>query len=253
MKNSIIFQGNNKLARSLLCLLFIIWQVFLPMQEIFASEKSEKEKADDPKQETGTQQQKSYPFTAGDAIYISTYPDTTSFLNGVFPIDDRGNVEFPIGTSVNVLRMTQVDFSQYLINNYQNYLRSPNLIVKPYLRATVAGGFTTPGLFYVDSNISFWELIRTAGGPNHEGAAIEIHWERNGEEVIDDLTPFLQNAVSLRHMGFQSGDLIWSPSPDAVDTWDIVTQRVLPILTFITSIVFLWFTYQNTIILTTQR
>ena len=40
--------------------------------------------------------QKSNTFKPSDGIYINVFPDTNSFLNGTFAIDDRGFVEIPL-------------------------------------------------------------------------------------------------------------------------------------------------------------
>ena len=40
------------------------------------------------------------PFLPGDAILLNAYPDTSSFLNGVYPIDSQGNIEFPMGERI---------------------------------------------------------------------------------------------------------------------------------------------------------
>jgi protein involved in polysaccharide export with SLBB domain len=248
----------NNTTHISLSVLIIFWQLIISSVDLIASDdlnqspEAKITNQPEPAPQSQTSQQTQYPFIAGDAVSISTFPDTTSFLNGIFAIDDQGYIEFPIGEKINISTMTHDQFIQYLKLNYQNYMRSPNIVIKPMLRVMVAGGFITPGLYYVESNISFWELIRIAGGPNHEGAAMEIHWQRNGEEMIDDLTPFLEQGVSLKHMGFQSGDMVWSPSPEAETAWSFAVQYVLPFLTFATSATLLWITYQNTILLATR-
>ena len=193
------------------------------------------------------------PFVPGDAILLSSYPDTLSFLNGIFPIDDRGFIEFPIGDRINISTMSEEKFLNLLRKNYQNYLRSPNLYVKPMIRVTVAGGFVTPGMYYVDNRMSLWDLIRMAGGFNHEEAIKDINWERNGEKVLEDITPYLENGSSLKGMGFRSGDLVWAPSPEAEDTWDVVTSRVLPVATFAASLYLMWISYQTMILIARGR
>jgi len=130
---------------------------------------------------------------------------------------------------------------------------SPNLYVKPMIRVAVVGGFVTPGLYYVDEKMSLWDLIKMAGGPNHEDAIKEINWERNGENVIEDVTPFLEHGVSLKSMGFQSGDLVWAPSPDAEDAWDFVLTKILPMAAFATTLYLVWMTYQTNVLIATRQ
>jgi hypothetical protein len=121
------------------------------------------------------------------------------------------------------------------------------------IRATVVGGFVTPGMYYVENSISLWDLMRLAGGPNSEKAIKEINWERNGEKVIDDVTPFLEHGVSLKNMGFKSGDLLWAPSPDAEDNWQYVTTRILPVAAFAASLYLMWVSYQTMVLIAGSR
>jgi protein involved in polysaccharide export with SLBB domain len=253
MKSMTVRSKNNSLIRIILIFLIIYLQLILPVNDILGATNSVESGIVNTPEDQETALPEKSPFVAGDAILLSSYPDTTSFLNGIFPIDDQGYVEFPIGDRINISRMSEEKFLKYLRDNYQNYLRSPNLYVKPMIRLTVAGGFVTPGMYYVDNKMSFWDLIKLAGGASHEGAIKDINWERNGEKVIDDVTPFLEQGVSLKSMGFQSGDLVWAPSPEAEDSWDVITTRVLPIAAFVTSVYLVWISYQTMVFIARGR
>lgn len=253
MKSMIIRSNTTSLIRITLSILIFYLQLVLPLNHLFAATNSGEPGVVSTPDNQETKQPAELPFVTGDAIFISTYPDTTSFLNGIFPIDDQGYIEFPIGDRMNITGMSEENFLKYLRDNYQNYIRSPNLVVKPMIRVTVVGGFTTPGLYYVDKKMSFWDLIRMAGGPNHEDAIKDINWERNGEKVIDDVTPFLEHGVSLKNMGFQSGDLVWAPSPEAEDSWEFVVTRILPVVTVATSFYLVWISYQTMILIARGR
>jgi protein involved in polysaccharide export with SLBB domain len=253
MKSMITRRNTTSLIRITLSFLIVYLQLLLPFTDIFAAINSAEPGVVSTPENQESSQPLELPFIPGDAIFISTYPDSSSFLNGIYPIDDQGYIEFPIGDRVNISNMSEENFLNHLKENYKNYMRSPNLFVRPLIRVMVAGGFTTPGLYYVEKNISFWDLIRMAGGPNHEGAIKEINWERNGEKVIEDVSPFLEHGVSLNSMGVQSGDLVWAPSVDAEDTWEFLVVRVLPIATFATSIYLIWISYQTMILIATGR
>ena len=54
------------------------------------------------------------PFKPGDGILISTFPDTTSFLNNTFPIDDMGFVDFPIVGKVAVSSMSNEELGTFI-------------------------------------------------------------------------------------------------------------------------------------------
>jgi len=184
------------------------------------------------------------PFRAGDGIQISAFPDTGSFLNGIFPIDERGFAEFPIYGKVKVTEMTMTELQTYLLGNYRPYLRYPTLYIKPVIRISLLGGFVRPGLYYVDFNNSLWDVVQLAGGTIRENGIYEMHWERDHDKQLNDLTMAFESGRSLIKMGFKSGDQIWTPSPDARNFWDII-RDVMPVLTFSTTIWLLYQTYQR--------
>jgi protein involved in polysaccharide export with SLBB domain len=194
-----------------------------------------------------------YPFRPGDGLFISTFPDTTSFLNNTFPIDDAGYVYFPITGKVKVSKMTVNELTAFLRKNFQQYSRSPNISVRPMARITLAGGFRNPGLYYVPYDNSLWDVIRQAGGFINEEGPKNIQWERNGDEVLDDVNPFIEHGISLQHMGFQSGDLVWTKTPGLETGWDRFNRRVLPILGFVMTVGLFWMTYQQTMIMAQRR
>jgi protein involved in polysaccharide export with SLBB domain len=185
-----------------------------------------------------------FPFRPGDGIQISAFPDTGSFLNGIFPIDERGLAEFPIYGKVKVTEMTMAEFQAFLLANYRPYLRYPNLYIKPVIRISLLGGFVRPGLYYVDFNNSLWDVVQLAGGTIRENGIYKMRWERDHDEQLNDLTTAFESGRSLTKMGFKSGDQIWTPSPDARTFWDGV-RDIMPVLTFSTTIWLLYQTYQR--------
>ena len=192
-------------------------------------------------------------FLPGDGLWISTFPDTSSFLNRTFPIDGRGYVEFPLVGKVQVSAMTEEQIISFIKNNFRQYTRSPHVSIKPMLRISMIGGFIRPGLYYVEYDNSFWNTIRLSGGPVMEDGLKEMQWERDGESMIEDLTPFFERGVSLRKMGFKSGDIVWTPSPTTETTGDLILKYGLPIITVTTSLVMMWLYYQQNYLIYTNR
>ena len=249
-----MFSGKMiSLIRISLSLLLFYFQLILPLNDLHAATNSGESGVVNNPEVRQQAQPATQPYVPGDAILLSSYPDTTSFLNGIYSIDDQGYVEFPIGDRIKISTMNEVSFLQYLKDNYQNYMISPNLYVKPLIRVAVVGGFLLPGMYYVDSRISLWDLIRQAGGPVDENAIKDINWERNGEKVIDDVAPFLEHGVSLKSMGLKSGDIVWAPSPETEDTWQFITSRILPLAAFATSLYLMWVSYRTMILVSERR
>ncbi len=189
-----------------------------------------------------------HPFTPGDAISVSTFPDTTSFLNGIFPIDQEGMAEFPIAGKVKISTMTQDGLKKYLLKEFKDYLKYPNLYIKPLVRISLLGGFMRPGLYYIDIKNSLWQAVYTAGGTLLEEGIYDMRWERNGNEQAGNIASLFEKGVSLEKMGFKSGDQIWTPSPNRRTVWDTI-RDVMPILTFTTSIWLMYNTYQRDLII----
>ena len=251
----IMYEHNtpSRLIRISLSILLFYLQLLIPGSDLLSAENlSEGELLNEYDSQEPSQSVNNF-FVPGDAIFLSTYPDSLSFLNGIYPIDDQGYIEFPIGDRIKISTMSEEGFLNYLRDHYQIYMRSPNLYVRPMIRVTVVGGFIIPGMYYVDQNMSLWDLFKQAGGLSHEEALYDINWERNGEKVVEDLTPYLESGVSLKTMGFQSGDLVWTPSPQAEDTWDFVTSRLLPVATFAASFYLMWISYQTMILIARRR
>ncbi len=193
-----------------------------------------------------------HPFTPGDGVFISTFPDTSSFLNGTFAIDDRGYVELPMAGKVKISTMTIDEFVNFLKKNFESYTKYPNFYVKPVVRVSLLGGFVRPGLYYVDVHSSLWDVIHLAGGTLTEDGIYEMEWQRNKKNMSSHLVEIYEKGISLKNMGFKSGDIFWTPSPTRRRFWDTV-RDVMPILTFATSIWAMYTTYQRDVILLRAR
>lgn len=183
-------------------------------------------------------------FVPGDGLFISTFPDTASFLAGPHPIDNNGMVEFPMIGKINVTGMNETQLSNFLKDKFKGYLRFPNINVKPMIRISVLGGVPRPGLFYVDYDQSLWEVLYYVGGTISEDGIKEMRLERDTDVVFDNLIPFYEKGVSLRNIGVHSGDQLWVPSPDRPSVWDDI-RDIMPLVTFMTSMFFFYLSYQQ--------
>ena len=187
------------------------------------------------------------PFTPGDGILIDTFPDTASFLNQSFAIDNMGMVEFPMIGKVKVTDKTTAQVEELLKTRFKAYLRYPILRVKPVIRISVLGGVARPCLYYFDYNQSLWTVLQEVGGPLLEDGLNEMHIERNTDVFLDDIHPYYERGSSLQQIGIRSGDQIWVPSPTRPTFWQDV-QQVLPLLTFAGSLYLMYLTYQQSVI-----
>jgi len=199
-----------------------------------------------PSQQTMDLQRK--PFVPGDAIMISAFPDTSSFLNQVYPIDDKGCIELPIYGKVKISNMIESELIEFLKTKYRDYLRFPYLQVKPLIRVSILGGIPKPGFYYFDPNRSLWDLLYLAGGTIDEDGLKQMRWERDRKVIKKDLIPYLQQGNSLKSIGFRSGDQIWVRTPGKPGFWAKVRDYI-PFFTLLTTSFTLYYTYQRTTLL----
>lgn len=180
-------------------------------------------------------------FIAGDALKITLPLDSNSFLAGVYPIDREGYVNLPIYGKYKVTSSSPGEFAAYVQKTYEQYLRYPEVQTTPLIRVSLLGGFARPGMYYVDSDRSLWDLVSLAGGTTYEHGLKKLRWERDRKEIRADLMPYLESGQSLKNIGLQSGDQIWTPS-DHRSFWDVMLHDVLPVTTFALS---LWITVND--------
>ncbi len=183
-------------------------------------------------------------FVPGDAVMISNLPDTTSFLNDVFPIDDRGFIDLPIYGRAKISHMTRSELLNFLRNNFKDYLRFNYLQVKPLIRASILGGVALPGMYYIDPDRSLWDLYHMAGGTLDEDGLKDSKWMRDGDDVESDVIPILQRGASLKTIGFRTGDQVWVRSPDRPGFWDNF-NNFTSVLTLATTTFAIYLSYES--------
>lgn len=234
----------NKHTRQLV-VYFIGFIIMYPMYSLRAGVGIQRPYAYQPPQDT--QQTTTYnstsPFVPGDAIKVSTFPDTTSLLNQIFPITDRGLIELPIYGKVRVTDMSKTELENFLKEQFRDYLRFPYLQAKPLVRVSVLGGVPRSGFYYFDPDYSLWELIYLVGGATYEEGLKKMKWERSRKTVSGNLIPYLQKGTSLKNMGFRSGDQIWVESPGK-PTFLERLKNTFSILTFATGVFTLYYSYR---------
>ena len=189
----------------------------------------------------------------GEAIRIYAFPDTGSFVNGFYPIDGKGRIYLPIIGKMDVMNMTEKAFLDTLKAQYINYLRYPNVQIRHNIRISLLGGFQRPGLYYIDPDYSIWDAVYLAGGTTREDGLKRMQWERDREAVTKDVIPYFQSGQSLRSIGFQSGDQLWTPVEPKRGWWEVVVKdvmlsQVFPIVTTSASLYIsylMYATYKN--------
>jgi polysaccharide export outer membrane protein len=178
-----------------------------------------------------------YTFTPGTAIEVTIWQEPD--LSGDFSIDSKGYVILPLIGKVNVGRYTSESLESYLEEEYSSYLRNPIIQTLPLIRVSVVGNVRAPGLYRVEPDRPFWDIIAMAGGPTERGDITRMFVMRGGEIVNQDLLSAYERGVSMQEIGIQSGDQIMIPrykgpfpwrmiisiSSLSVSIWAIATRR----------------------------
>jgi hypothetical protein len=144
----------------------------------------------------------------GDVLRIKAYPDTTSFISGVYTIFDSGFVNLPILGTVKVTTMSISGLTRHLTEAYAKYMAYPNVQVEPLIRIFLLGGFLRPGAYLVNPLHPFSNVLSAAGGTVRDDGLKLLRWERNGRVLASNLTAEVEGSQSLWATGFKSNDQI---------------------------------------------
>lgn len=213
------------------------------MQIPFLSLKAESAQEVTPIQDESQNQSEFLPFRPGDGVAVSAFPDTLGIVNKIYPITELGYIDLPIYGKVKITDMTKEELENYFKEKFKDYLRFPNLQVKPMIRISVLGGVPEPGFYYFDPDLSLWELLNKTGGTIDENGLKDMKWERDRRAVKKNLIPYLQSGMSMKHIGIRSGDQIWVRTPTKPGFVQKLSQ-FFPIFTFLTSVFTFYYTYQ---------
>ncbi len=222
------------------CLLLYITPALSQQQDTTAvtpeTKKIPQEKSAEPT-EVAKETKETIPFMPGDALEIKVYPDTISFPNGIYTIDDKGYAYLPILGYKKVTDKSVSKVESLLKEAYVNYLPQPNIQVRPLIRISLLGGFYRPGLYWVDPRGNMWNIIQYAGGTAREDGLEKLKWRRNRVTISKDLIPYIESGESLQSIGFKSGDQVRVTQRPQRRFWDVFRSDVLPLLSFTISAV----------------
>lgn len=175
-------------------------------------------------------------FRAGDAMKIQVFPDTMGFPNGIYFIDSEGYADLPVVGRIPIVGRSEEEISEFLKTEWAQYLRYPNVQVRPMVRLNFLGGFFRPGLYCIDPQLSLWSAVYITGGPVRSDGFKKMVWERGGEVVEKNLVAQLESGKSLYELGFVTGDQIRVTGKPERDWWDVVRQDIFPTMTLLLSV-----------------
>jgi polysaccharide export outer membrane protein len=146
----------------------------------------------------------SMPLLPGDGLQISFSMEPE--LNGLFFVDESGQVLLPILGSRSVGHLSAAELKEELIQEYDQQLRNQTVQINWLRRVRVFGAVNAPGLYHVDGTMSLADAIALAGGATPIGKLDGIQIIRAGQVVQDDLP-----ATTLVEQQVRSGDQIMVP------------------------------------------
>lgn len=132
-------------------------------------------------------------------------------LSGQFPIDEAGQIQYPLVGRVTVAGLTGADATLALREALSAQFNNPEVSVMPLIRVNVLGAVMRPGLYPLNPTYNVFDAIGAAGGPARDADFEEIGLVRGGEYYVLDTRETLQLGRSLAQMGIQSGDIIIVP------------------------------------------
>jgi protein involved in polysaccharide export with SLBB domain len=146
---------------------------------------------------------------AGDVLDIVFFGREE--LTGQFPIDEAGEIQYPLAGRVKVGGLTGEEASQTIRGALVEHFNNPEFSLTPLIRVNVIGAVVRPGLYPLNPTYNVFDAIGAAGGPARDADFERIGLVRSGEYYVLDTRQTLQLSTSLAQMGIQSGDIIVVP------------------------------------------
>ncbi len=181
--------------------------------------------------------------TPGDAIHLYIYEnlfpsDKAKFVGNYhdkeFVVDGLGQITLgPLGR-VQIAGLKPEEVAQVLQEKFKPFAKEPLILVIPLIRIELKGGFSQPGLYRFNPNMSFWEMMKEVGGLHTLSSFEDMYIVRKGEPLYRGFGDAFYRGQSLYELGLQSGDEIVAPRVNRIsfDTIIRYLQFGMSMLTF---------------------
>jgi polysaccharide export outer membrane protein len=161
-------------------------------------------------------------------------------LSGQYPIDEAGQIQYPLVGRVTVAGLTGSEAAQALGEALSAQFNNPEVSVMPLIRVNVLGAVMRPGLYPLNPTYNVFDALGAAGGPARDADFEEIGLVRGGEYFVLDTRETLQLGRSLAQMGIQSGDIIIVPDrPRTLQTAAAISSFVAVAIALINTVLIL--------------
>lgn len=187
--------------------------------------------------------------TPGDAINLYIYENLFPAEKGKFVgnyhdkeylIDGTGHISLgPLGR-VLIAGLKAEEIAQVLQEKLRPYAKDPFIIVMPLIRLELKGGFSAPGMYRFNPGMSFWEMIKQAGGLTSLASFEDMYIMRKGEPLYQNFGEAFYRGQSLQELGLISGDEIYAPRVTRLSF-----ESIMRYISFAMSIFVFYFTLVN--------
>ncbi len=165
--------------------------------------------------------------------FVSMFHDKEFILNG------DGEIILGSLGRVPIAGLKAEEIAEVLQEKFKPFAKDCMIIVIPLVRVTLRGAFNARGMYRFDLDMSFWQMVKEAGGFSTLSSVDEIYIVRGKEILYRNFAEALYQGQSLYELGIQSGDEIVAPTINRLSFETIMryTQFVMSIMIFYFSMV----------------
>jgi protein involved in polysaccharide export with SLBB domain len=146
-----------------------------------------------------------YTLRPGDIVRLRIWREPD--LSGDFPVDEFGQVNFPLVGTYPVADETRESLQQKLVAAFRTSVQNLSMDVIFLRRIPVVGAVRTPGLYPVEPTMTVADAVALAGGSTLEADKTSINLMRSGKIIQKNLDP----ALAVSQLATNPGDQLYIP------------------------------------------
>jgi protein involved in polysaccharide export with SLBB domain len=144
-------------------------------------------------------------FRIGDAVRVAVWDSDSPDLSGTFDIAEDGTVIHPLYRQIQIAGMALPQAEMEFRRVLRRFQENPEFVVEPLFRVPIAGEVAAPNVYSLPAYLTVMEALAQAGGPTATADIRRARLQRDGAEIVADLTAADNPFESLR---VRSGDRI---------------------------------------------
>lgn len=168
-------------------------------------------------------------FQEGDRIFVAVrgpagFSDTLTVRPGP-------QLELPQVAPLPLRGVLRSELLGRLTAHLSQFLREPNVTVRPLLRVGILGDVAHPGYYYASADLPLSDVLMTAGGPAADADLSKLTIQRGGHTFMDarNARAALSSGRSMDMMHMQGGDEI-DVGKQRQYNWPIIVSSATAVL-----------------------